>query len=284
MHEQIRLYHQFNKSPTLCNLLQLISYEIWQRVKFGRTKIGYKVFETTITQNILFEIFCYSQFHPTIPIKIYEAINEPVHGNDIELIIQTCSGYIIAPIQAKIIYKTNNYPSMEHGNQIINLISYANKIGGIPLYLLYNFFADPILITNDTKCKVKYGIEQYGCSLVNAQYLLNNFAFKKINKNGESKWKIPTFIDLHKSIAVPWFILGCCCDSSENNLNKTSLITLLMNSKNSVDEKITFYEINEIINEEKWKPFQINEPKLKEFIHENNYRKFSPKYRIVLGT
>jgi hypothetical protein len=284
MNEQIRLYHQFNNSPNLCNLLQLISFEIWQRVKFGRTKVGYKVFETTITQNVIFEIYSYSQYHPNIPIKVYEAINEPANGNDIELIIQTRNGYIIAPLQAKIIYKTNNYPSMDHGNQINDLISYANRIGGIPLYLLYNFFSDPKFVIKHTKCNVKYGKEQFGCSLVNANYLLNNFAFKKKNKNGDTKWIIPKFIDLHHSIALPWFILGCCCDSSNENLNMASLIETLMKPIDYEEEKVKTYKLHELIKNDMWKPFEINEPNFKEPIYEMAYTKYIPRYRIVLGS
>src|SRR5688572_6394868 len=102
MQEYFRLLGQFNLNPNLCNFLQLVAYDTWKRIEFTRTRNGLKIFETTITQNILYEFRIYTDLFPTIPIRMFEAINEPMNGNDIELIIQTRHGFIIAPIQAKI--------------------------------------------------------------------------------------------------------------------------------------------------------------------------------------
>ena len=180
MQEYFRLLIEFNNYPTLCNFLQLLAYDTWQRVEFGRTRNGFKVFETTITQNILYEFCVYTDIFPEIPMRIFEAVNEPLNGNDIELIIQTSQGYIIAPLQAKILYSSDDYKAMEHGNQINDLITYAASVGGTPLYLLYNYCSDPMFKHSANLCGIPFTKEQFGCSLVSANYLLNNFAFSEL--------------------------------------------------------------------------------------------------------
>lgn len=285
MQEYFRLLFQFNNYPTLCNFLQLIAYDTWKRVEFGRTRNGFKVFETTITQNILYEFCVYCDLYRSIPMRMFEAINEPLNGNDIELIIQTSQGFIIAPIQAKIIYSTDDYKAMEHGNQINDLIAYANSVGGVPLYLLYNYYSDPTFTYTGNVCGIQFTKEQFGCSLVNANFLLDNFAFNRIDKNGNSKWTIPTFTDLHPSIAIPWFVLGCCRTSSTNTLATIDLISTPSKIKAglSPDQKVITYKYDELINGNKWKPLEIKGINFNKDFDEIENTKFSPRYRIVMG-
>lgn len=283
MQEYFHLLIQFNRFPTLCNFLQLVAYDTWQRVKFGRTRNGFKVFETTITQNILYEFRFYCDLFPMIPMRMFEAINEPLNGNDIELIIQTSQGFIIAPLQAKIIYNTDNYPAMEHSNQINDLITYANSVGGVPLYLLYNFYSDNTFNPNGNLCGIKLTKEQFGCSLVSAHYLLNNFAFNRIDRNGNSKWTIPTFTELHPSVAIPWFVLGCCRNSVTSTLDTINLINNSQKTGVGLEQKITTYKYEDLFNGANWKPLELKGLNFsKDFIESEN-KKFTPKYRIVLG-
>lgn len=283
MQEYFRLLIQFNRFPTLCNFLQLVAFDTWQRVEFGRTRNGFKVFETTITQNILYEFRIYCDLYPMMPMRMFEAINEPLNGNDIELIIQTSQGFIIAPLQAKIIYGTDNYPAMEHGNQINDLITYANSVGGVPLYLLYNYYSDNTFNHNGNMCGIRFTKEQFGCSLVSANYLLNNFAFNRIDRHGNSKWTIPNFTDLHPSVAVPWFVLGCCRSPETNTLTTTNLINNSPKTGGGLEQKVTTYKYEDLINDNNWKPLELKGLNFsKDFIESEN-TKFSPKYRIVLG-
>jgi hypothetical protein len=283
MKEYFRLLLQFNRSPTLCNFLQLFAYDTWQRVEFGRSRNGFKVFETTITQNILYEFCIYCDLFPMIPMRMFEAINEPLNGNDIELIIQTSEGFIIVPLQAKIIYSTDNYPAMEHSNQINDLIAYANKVGGVPLYLLYNYYSDNTFAHIGNLCDIRFPKEQFGCSLVSAHYLLNNFAYNRTDRNGNLKWTIPTFTDLHPSIAIPWFVLGCCRNSETNTLATTNLINNFPKTGSGLDQKIITYKYEELINDNKWKPLNLKGLNFSKDFIESESIKFSPKYRIVLG-
>lgn len=278
------LIKNFKAWPSLCNLLQLMAYDTWRRIEFARTRNGLKIFETTITQNILYEFRLYGELFPQIPIRMFEAINEPLNGNDIELVIQTKEGFILAPLQAKLIYKTHRYNSMEHGNQIRDLISYAKRIGGIPLYLLYNFYPDQNFLYTSNLCGVRFSKEQYGCSLVSAYYLLNKYAFNRTDRNSNVKWTIPSFTDLHPQIAIPWFVLGCCRFPS---IDKVATINLLNNfpaSEIKSDIKTKIYALEELTREDNWKPFDINGLNFSSNDSERNDTIFSPKYRIVLFT
>lgn len=279
MDEYKRLIKELEHYPTLCNLLQLISFDTWQRIEFARTRKGLKIHEPTITQNILFEINKFIEVFPNIPIRMLEAINEPNNGNDIELVIKTNNGYILAPLQAKLIYNTNTYKAMEHGDQINDLITYAKNIGGIPLYLLYNYYSNKQFKHKGNFCKITFSKEQYGCSIISASYLLNNYAFTRIDRNGNSKWTIPHFTDLHPSAALPWFVLGCCRNSSSTVKETIKLMNL--ESSDNEENSIRTYSSDEIFNNENWKLLS-NESNIEKNISKDNPNdKYSPKYRIV---
>ena len=46
---------QLGTNPTECNWFQFFAQETWDRIGFARTRKGLKIFETTITQNLIFE-------------------------------------------------------------------------------------------------------------------------------------------------------------------------------------------------------------------------------------
>ena len=275
MQKYFSLSDDFNLNPTLCNLLQLLAVDTWERIAFARTRNGFKIYETTITQNLLYELRIYLEHYPHIPIKMFEAINEPVNGNDIELAIQTKQGFILVPLQAKLIYEDAKYTAMEHGNQINDLIAYAKSIGGIPLYLLYNY--SPISLPNSNNfCDIPYYEEQFGCSLINAHYLLNHYAFKRTDRKGNAKWIIPSFTDLHPSPAIPWFVLACC---RNKDTEMTETISLLNNQSGTLDYSIIPYQMEELTKQSEWKPFEIDSIFSGTFSTSSTFR---PKYRIFL--
>jgi hypothetical protein len=279
------LFKKLKDNLTLSNFLQLVAFDTWKRVEFGRTRKGFKVYETTITQNILYQFCIFSDLFPEVPIRMFEAKNERHDGNDIELIIRTSKGCVIFPIQAKIIYGTGDYPAMDHGDQINNLIRYANSIGGVPLYLLYNYYPDSKseFHFNNTLCGINYTIEQFGCSLVSAHYLRKEFAFKEIDRNGNKKWNIPKFKDLHSSVAVPWFVLGC---TNSNILEIIGLIENTQGEGRDLEQEITMYPYGKLIEEWDWQPLEMNEPSVgffEEPFSGSEDTIFNPKYRIILG-
>jgi hypothetical protein len=163
--------------------LQLYSVQIWNKIGFVRNRKGLKISETTITQNLIFD-FWQLAAASKLPVEIYESRNEKANGNDLEIFVETSKGFISFPCQAKIIQKNNHYNSIHHRNknnsvyQIDMLIEYADRNRGIPIYLLYNY------CNNFKHCqKVEeltgYEIENYGCSIVNANFIKENFPVKR---------------------------------------------------------------------------------------------------------
>jgi len=270
-----------------CSELINLSIETWERIAFARTRFGLKIFETTITQNLIYNL---TKNKTKNGIILFEAIDEATNGNDIEIFVKTKGGYLFLPTQAKIIYnQRNNYPKMEHGNQINDLIAYANLYSGIPFYLLYNYYPNSEYAFTQNICGVKCKKEYLGCTLVSATYLLDNFAFKaKITKGkrkGSPKWIIPKFVDLHNnninSIAKPWFILSCC----GSHLTAKDLVRKLTPS--TTYENLNWDKIHEIQEEDffydqAWKEIEIESLESVD-ISKREYQYFKPKFRIVIN-
>ena len=277
----------FQKSLSLCDFFQLLSIDTWERIKFARTRKGLKIYETTITQNLLFELnrtkeFVNSKKGPNFwNFNIYEAVNERANGNDVELYLPFNGGYLLFPIQAKLInhkgYKRKkmndgDYKSMDHlvssigQQQIDSLIKYASNKRGLPLYLLYNYVND--IFKSKPICDVDVTIEQYGCSIISADHIYNNYYSGGI-------WTIPKFSDLHPTPAMPWFVLVCCFLSKEK-LNE------YFPSEQLKISKLKTYSKQEITAEGEWKIFETKTISYQEYVNNPDQLGFIPKFRIVL--
>lgn len=294
MSTYLDLQNQFQRKPTLCNFFQVIAHDTWERIMFARTRKGLKIFETTITQNILFEIIRtkeivnarFGQYFWNI--RIYEALNEKANGNDIELYMPYKNGYIFFPTQAKIIYhqgfkgkkkmRNGNYPKINHfvnatGQQINSLLAYASTKGGYPLYLFYNYVNKAF--SNNSVCGIQFGIEQYGCSIVSARYMKSQY-FKS------GSWTIPTFDDLHPAIAYPFFVLPCCF-SQLNKLGDLGTTYFPLDNDFSFRD-LRIYSNADIEKAIGWKVFRVDDINERDFKDDNGNPeiKFYPKFRIVL--
>lgn len=278
---------QFQHSNSLCDFFQVLAVDTWERIKFARTRKGLKIYETTITQNLLFELnrtkeFINNKYGTNYwDFKIYESINEKANGNDIELYLPYNGGYLLFPIQAKLInhkgYKRKkmndgDYRAMDHfvpstsSQQIDSLLDYAKKMRAIPLYLLYNYVNTTL--QNKVICSVNMPIEQYGCSISSALYIHNNYY-------SGGAWKIPKFSDLHPGIAQPWFILTCC------SLKKDNLSDYFAIDKDEIS-KIKIYSLSEIERTSEWKEFESNSGSVINYDNNPNQKGFVPKFRIIL--
>jgi hypothetical protein len=241
------------KSPNLCDLFKLISIETWSRMEYAYLKPRIKVFETTLTQNLIFTLNAYSEQYK-LDIDIFEALDEKTNGNDFELIIRypTEGVEFYAPIQAKKVYRNGKYNSVEHGDQIETLLKYAKKNKAKPLYLLFNY--------SSTK---KLNTEDFGCTLVSAEYLYNNYYNKRTvfdrHRKSRQKWIIPTFDNLNPSPAFPWHDI-VCETSAYNLLSKlinTGVVpkveyTSSLPTNNIVNEEIGFYPIDTFSEQDNW--------------------------------
>jgi len=279
-----------------CKLLRELSQDTWKRIQFSRSRYGLKIYEVTITQNLIYEI---NRNTSNSMVSIFEATNEKTNGNDIELFIQTENGYLFFPVQSKIVYKGQDYPKMEHGNQIIDLINYASTKGGMPLYLLYNY--SPEFLFNSDINGISCSSLDFGCSLIDADYLMSNFAFKRTDKNGNKKWEIPSFFDLHPNRAIPWFIPFCL---GNNELDKTKIFKeLFPNPSEEQLSDLKVYSTSEIEENKDWIPIdtkkteykkedvfvpivstvEITEGITRKIAEKDDHRdtKFLPKFRLV---
>lgn len=250
--------NQFTAHPNLCDLFKLLSIETWKRIEYAYARSRVKVFETTLTQNLIFSINAYNdQFK--LNIEILEAEDENTNGNDIELVIRFPSRGLefYAPIQAKKVYKKGRYDSMDHGVQIDSLISYAQRKNAIPFYLLYNFTPLPPWKGLGTPP------EWNGCTLVTANHLFNHYYNKRHSAKRGLTWKIPSFYDLHPAHAFCWHEIVCPSnpDSLLERINaKAGGDELLLPQSlegltrtGMIDNPTSFFPIDTFKKDDKWR-------------------------------
>lgn len=289
MHNSARLLKTLKRSPSFCKLLKLISNDTWNRIGYTRGRKGLKIYETTITQNILFYIYTYREYFKDYRIHMQEAIDESTNGNDIEIAIQTANGYVRLPTQAKLLYASNKYEAINHEDQIGKLINYSIDIGGFPLYLLYNYSDELKIIDPQIICNENVTVEQFGCSIIDAFYLLETFTSISSPISTTTNrvpsgitWNIiPKFNDLHPSIALPFFVLGCC-EFEESEINV--LISKLVKGSRFIS--IRFYSYDELIRQNGWVDFDISKTINSDYSTslKDNSIKYSPRYRIIIGS
>ena len=270
----------------LCGLFQAAAYDTWERIAFSRTRPRMKIHETTITQNIVYELNLLKWWLRMRDFSIYESTNEAANGDDMEICINQRGRVYKYAVQAKIIYHSLRdgklirlddgvYKQFEHTvrerNQIDLLIEYAEneRIKAIPLYLLYNYVAsDPI---NGNICNIPYDITQYGCSLIGAHYLKANFSAASGNLLGNVR-----FSDIHPDHGIPWFLLTCCFPTY--NLSQT-FNTLEV----PADYEVRSYSIEEIDQDRAWNLLgQYSESRTNNLNDKQISKGFSPKYRILI--
>jgi len=222
----------------LCEKMIELSHDTWDRIKFIRgNATSLKVHEPTITQNLLFELAKFSKDCAFKQVEAFEAVKEKVNGNDIEFFIQQPNGkYIFLPIQAKILYPSNTYEQIPYKNQNKDLIRYAKRTNGYPLYLLYNYTPN------------NQSLNDYGCSIVDAYYV----ALKHHTKS-------PTFDDFHISstpsshpIASTWQSLICQSVSTVDNSYTNKKI------KKIYSDDAYFLTQDDIIEEGQWEKIDLD--------------------------
>ncbi|GAA0544660.1 hypothetical protein GCM10009415_28520 [Chitinophaga japonensis] len=255
-----------------------------------------KIHETTITQNLVYELNQIKWLQGISSFSIYESINEASNGDDLEIcIIQRDNHVYKYAVQAKIIYHSLRiggrirlddgvYKQFKHTvgaqNQIDLLLAYAKGKGAIPLYLLYNFAARKLM--HGAACNIDFDTTQYGCSLVAASHLKDNYSDSSGNLRDNVR-----FSDIHPGYGIPWFMLACC-------FTGFSLEQTLSSLKIPLDSNaISAYNINEIEseNERNWKLLSpvselLDTKILVDSIGKSNKEyvtRFSPKYRIVIS-
>ncbi|MES1218871.1 MAG: hypothetical protein ABUT20_25420 [Bacteroidota bacterium] len=77
--EYTAVKNKFISAPNLCDLFKLLSIETWKRMEYAYLKPSARLFETTITQNIIFTINAYNDQYG-LNIQILEAEDEKTNG------------------------------------------------------------------------------------------------------------------------------------------------------------------------------------------------------------
>jgi hypothetical protein len=199
----------------VCELFKSGARDTWARIFFSRKTPRLKIHETSVSQNLVYEMNLIKGTSPFLDFDIFESTDEKANGDDLELTVKHADGkYYTYAIQSKIIYHRRSkgianlregyYKQLKHWvgkgarrkKQVDLLIAYSKKHGFMPLYLLYNY----------VEKSFDYGIEAalYGCTVVSAQYLKDNYTSADGNLDDKVK-----FSDLHTKNAFPWHELVC---------------------------------------------------------------------------
>lgn len=278
---QIYAPHKKNISNVdACDLFYDLAIETWERLKFAYTTTGFKIHETTLTQNILYKLEkARQQFN--LDILIREATNEALNGNDIEFVLRNGSKCLRLPMQAKRVYENLSYKAINNNNtQIIDLIDYAEKIGGIPLYLLYNYNGN-LLVDNDI-CSINVDEKQYGCSLIDAYYIKNTFT-KKISSNHRLWRTTPEFDDLVPSPSRPWIILPCCLQNF-NSLQEVLDEICPNDDYNNEFNQAKIHDCDDVIDDKNWREFDISKGRdgnqLKS--EQDSIEGYEPRFQVII--
>lgn len=274
---------------SLEEILMFISMQIWDRIEFAKMTKGFKIYETTITQELLYQLRSIS-LCSEYNIKLFEAVKENVNGNDIEFLIDFGFGFVLFPVQSKIIYESNfNYPKIDHNvngvEQIDLLINYAKEHKGIPFYLLYNYHSDKELLK---KIELTTGLNHmsFGVSFVNAFFIKDSYYQKRTNQSGKLTWKIPSFKELHPRHAKAFHeILGL-----EILIIDNQYLIEIPTGDGIRKFKLEKYSYEDITNDENWidqSKRGINKSVSRyddiSVLSNNESKEFEPRFRIVIS-
>lgn len=255
----------------VCSKLKQLSFETWDRIGFVWNRSFLRISETTITENLLFNLAQYHTRCAHSTLYLYEAVNESANGNDIEIIIQSNRGFVKFPTQAKILYEdTFKYKAINHRHtagryQIDDLMAYASRIGGIPMYLLYNYIP-----------RTDQRMRHYGCTMIDADYIKNHFSPHRTATT--TRWRIPTFNDLYPQ-ALPWHMFLCSVLGRQVRGRPR-----IFDEVNSFigEQDVSFYTLNELLNEEGWNQIELDGNIYERQIEIDTNDGFNPRHRIIL--
>ncbi|KYP16176.1 MAG: hypothetical protein A1D16_14015 [Flavihumibacter sp. CACIAM 22H1] len=182
-----------NEHSTLTDWLRYQAITVWDRIAFCRRQPHTQVFETTLTQNLVFQFYQLGK-RARLGVTVYESAHERRNGNDLELVFEVDNRWLHVPCQCKILHQHNRYGGINHQVQgqlqLDLLLEYATRTGGLPVYLLYNHYSDPTF--NESLSEHwKIPIEEFGCSFISARYLKEQLFI-------DGRIKAPSFSDLHR--------------------------------------------------------------------------------------
>jgi hypothetical protein len=270
------------------------SIHTWDRINFtleeGK-KSNLTLNENSLTENLAITIAKNTtNINGKRNLQIEQSRDESTNGNDLLLCIKFEQGYLVIPIQAKLLKNRGSridgsYYNMTHKNskgQQFNLLNnYAKKLKtNIAFYLFYNC-VDHSKWTEDT-------YYYYGCSLASTTSLQKLFKTKTNFR----------FSTIHPLIGKPFYqLFGAAIPtqssskpkqpepspSGPNSPNQSfkefcDRMSISMTEKQM--NKVKFYSEKELLSDSTWfSKFDISPIPPKKI--KPNPKQFNPKYRIV---
>lgn len=167
--------NEFEESKDILHWLSFFSSFVWDELKFASIEDSSvsKIDEREITNRFVRELAKIIKLDQVpLAIRLFHSPRESVNGSDIEIIVQLSKDEnLIFPCQAKRLYveRTKNdnlkskYKKYNYKTQKDDLIEYAERINGFPLYLFYNYTEYPINVNYHYPDK-----KLYGCTLGSA--------------------------------------------------------------------------------------------------------------------
>jgi len=270
----------------LCSLFQAAAHDTWLRIRFSRRVPGLKIHETTITQNLVYELNLLQQRLGIRNFRIQESLNEKSNGYDLQVVIRQRDGWYTYNIQSKILYHPSRrsgvdnlvdgtYPRLRHRvggqAQVDVLINHSSSLGGIPLYMLYNFVSMPI--TERRICGILAQSSQYGCCLISAQRLKDRCS----DSHGYLKRKIRFSTLYNAAEIIPWMALTCCLP--RYNERQTRALFRLH------PEYVIRKRIDDpTVRGGEWVPLNDPEKIVDNFqSYSEEVRGFAPRYRLIIN-
>ena len=111
---------------------------------------------------------------------------------------------------------------------------------------------------------------------------MRKYAFQRIDRNGNHRWNIPTFKDLHPNHAIPWFIPFCL---GQNQPDKKKVFKDVFHtiSEELLSDMKTFSD-SELEEDRSWVLIDATKEKYEEKSIDGFQDKkgFAPKFRIVI--
>lgn len=269
----------FQENQDIADWFAHFSVDVWDDLKFAAEEDSStsKTDEREFTNRLVRGLAKLMRTNEIpLRIRLFHSPNERVNGDDIEIVVQLEENKnIIFPCQAKRLYvekarkdnKKAKYEKYNYKTQKDQLIAYAKRIGGFPLYLFYNYTEHQIEINNSYPNK-----ELSGCTLASAIYLKNN-------EPGST-----TFPDLHPP-AVPLISIANFRNilSLNNIWGKTTDHSAMLFSDKEIFGNNIWSEIGPPLHHKTRYSTHIDLKKVldKKTNDDNLDTPFNPKYRIV---
>jgi hypothetical protein len=265
-----QLWQTFETSQNIADFFNYYSNEVWERQKAAAMlpPNSSKVDERGFTNDLVYQLA--------------QLIDEAATGRDLEIVIEIADNqYLVFHCQAKRLYVTHNKPDplkdcyemLNHKVektkvlQIDTLLS-SIQAGAYPIYLLHNFTTYKKMLSPNYP-----EIEMFGCSIISANYLYEQFYGKK-------SLATLRFQDLHEP-AKP--LASLTQIGNKNHLN-------IWGNSNAIQQVHT-YNYQAIFDSPFWDK-ELNPPTTFRFTNSLQWRDlvresieespfFNPKFRII---